>query len=90
MWRVCKRWVKGVDTITKTNRFAAPRNQIFVLSKAHLNTFYAILMITGYHSLPHTRLYCEKKDDVGIPLVYIATSRKSFENIKQYINFAGN
>ena len=55
-----------------------------------LNTFNAILMFTGYHSLPRTRLFWEKGDDVAGPMVYNAMSRKNFEDIKRWLHFADN
>ena len=61
-----------------------------MLSLADLNKFHAILMMKGYHLLPHTEWYWEKEDDVGILLVYNFLSRNGFENIKWYNHFAGN
>ena len=43
--------------LTETNRLAAQKNPIFVLSMADLNTFHAILVMRCYQSLPRTRLY---------------------------------
>lgn len=42
---------------TEANMFAAQKNSTFVLSIVDLNTFHAILIMTGYHSLLGTRLY---------------------------------
>ena len=57
---------------------------------ADLNAFNAILILTGYHSLPRTKLFWEKEEDVGVAMVYEAMSRKDFEEIKRYIHFADN
>ena len=47
-------------------------------------------MLTGYHSLPRTRLFWVKEEDVGVAMVYEAMSRSDFEEIKRYIHFADN
>ena len=60
--------------LTEIYSFAVQKNSTFVLSMADLNLFHAILVMTGYHSLPHTRLYWEN-DGVGIPLIYNIMSR---------------
>ena len=57
--------------LVETNRYAAQKNTNFVLSMADLNAFNAILILTGYHhSLPRTRLFWEKEEDVGVAMVY--------------------
>ena len=76
--------------LVEKNRYAAQKNTNFVLSMADLNTLNAILILTDYHSLPRTRLFWEKDEDVGVAMVYEAMSRKDFEEIKRYIHFADN
>ena len=76
--------------LVETNRYAAQRNTNFFLSMADLNAFNAILILTGYHSLPRTRLFWEKEEDVGVAMVNENMSRKDFEEIKQYLHFADN
>ena len=76
--------------IEETNRYAAQNNDSFTLSMSDLNTFNVILMFTGYHSLPRTRLFWEKEDDVAVPMVYNAMSRKNFEDIRRWLHFADN
>ena len=77
--------------IEETNRYASQKNNnLFNLTMDNLNTFNAILMITGYHSLPRTRMFWEKEEDVGVPMIYDALSRNDFEMIKKFIHFADN
>ena len=47
-------------------------------------------MLTGYHSLPRTRMFWEKEDDIGLSIVYEFISRKEFEDVKRFIHFADN
>ena len=44
------------NILVVTNRYAAQKNTNFVLSMTDLKAFNAILVLTGYHSLPRTRL----------------------------------
>ena len=77
--------------ITESNRYAAQKNDLSCrLNSRDLNTFIAILLMSSYHSLPRTRMYWEKEEDVGLSLVYEAMARCEFENIKKYIHFADN
>lgn len=69
--------------ITETNRYASQHNDVsFQLNENDLNTFVGILLLSGYNSLPRTRMYWEKEEDVGIPLVYESMRRSEFEKIK--------
>lgn len=74
--------------VTKTNRYVAQKNKFYFYSK-DLETFIAVLIaLTGYHSLPRTRMFWEKEEAIGLSIVY--ASVKEFEDIKRYINFADN
>ena len=71
--------------------YARQKNDLnFTLDENMLNIFVAILMFTGYHTLPHQHLYWEQEPDTGIETVYNAMSRKEFESIKKYIHFCDN
>lgn len=52
-----------------------------------LNTFNAILMFTGSHSLPRNKMFWKKENDTGIPIIYEAMSRANIETITKYIHF---
>ena len=54
-----------------------------------LETFNAVLILTGY-SLPRTRIFWEKEEDIGLSIVYESISRKDFEDIKRFVHFADN
>ena len=76
--------------VEKTNRYAAQKRNIALFTKADLETFNAVLMLTGYHSLPRTRMFWEKEDDIGLSIVYESISRREFEELKRFIHFADN
>ena len=76
--------------VEKTNRYAAQKRNIALFTKADLETFNAVLMLTGYHSLPRTRMFWEKEDNIGLSIVYESFSGREFEELKRFIHFADN
>jgi len=65
--------------VRETNRYAAQKNT---------TTTFSIADLTGYHSLPRSRMYWEKEEDIGLLMVYESMSRREFEDIKRYITFS--
>ena len=55
-----------------------------------MKTSNVVLMLTGYHSLPRTRMFLEKEDDIGLSIVYKSISLREFEELKRFIHFADN
>ena len=47
-------------------------------------------MLTGYYSLPRTRMFWEKEDVIGLSIVYESFSGGEFEELKRFIHFADN
>ena len=76
--------------VEKTNRYAAQKRNIALFTKADLETFNAVLMLTGYHNLPRTHMFWEKEDDIGLTIVYELISGREFEELKRFIHFADN
>ena len=74
--------------VTKTNSYVAQKNTNSAFTVRDLETFIAVLNLTGYHSLPRTRMFWEKEEAIGLSIVYVSV--KEFEDIKRYINFADN
>ena len=72
---------------TETNLYAAQKNADSTFTATDLETFNAVLILTGYHSLLRTRILWEKEEDIDLLVVYESISRKKFEHIKSYINF---
>ena len=62
--------------LEETSRYASQNNNTLLqLTMSNLNTFNAILMLTGYQSLPRTRIFWEKEEDAVVPMVYEALKR---------------
>ena len=76
--------------VEETNRYAAQKNSKTLFTTADLETFNAVLMLTGYHSLPRTRMFWEKEDDIGLSIVYESFSQREFKELKRFIHFADN
>ena len=55
-----------------------------------LDTFNAVLLFSGYHSLPQQKLYWERNTDVLTPMVHESISKNRFCEIKRYLHFADN
>lgn len=66
------------------------KNLSFSVSIEEMRIFIAILIFSGYHTLPEERSYWSLDEDLGIPLVFEAMSRDRFLNIKQYLHLANN
>ena len=73
----------------ETNRHAAQRKQPSSMLE-DLELFNSILLLTGHHSLLHTKIFWEKEDDIGLSIVYEAMSGKEFGDFKSFIYFADN
>ena len=76
--------------VEETNRYAAQKKNIALFTTADLETFNAVLMLTGYHNLPRTHMFWEKEDDIGLAIVYEFISGREFEELKRFIHFADN
>lgn len=74
-----------------TQTYAAQKNMHdFKVSVDELKTFFGILLLTGYHSLPRERLYWSLDEDCNVPIVSNAMSRNRFQEIKKYLHFCDN
>ena len=76
--------------VEETNRYAAQKSSKALFTIADLETFNAALMLTGYHSLPRTRMFWEKEDHIGLFIVYESISQREFEELKRFIHFVDN
>ena len=48
--------------VTERNGYAAKKNTNSILTVTDLETFSTALILTGYHSLPQTRMFWEKEE----------------------------
>ena len=66
--------------VEKTNRYTVRKNSKALFITVDLEIFNAVLMLTGYHSLPRTRMFWEKKTILDCPLytdLFLKESSKS-------------
>ena len=76
--------------VEETNRYAAQKNNKALFTTADLEKVNAVLMLTGYHSLPRARMFWEKEGDIRLFIVYESISQREFEELKRFIHFADN
>ena len=50
--------------VKETNRYAAKKNSKALFTTADLKTCNAVLMLTGYHSLPRAQMFWGEEDDI--------------------------
>ena len=76
---------------TESIEYASQKGeQNFYLDVPDLKLFLAVLLISGYVSLPRRPMYWEAKEDVHNILVSAAMSRNRFSSIVRNIHFANN
>ena len=79
--------------VKETNHYAAQKNKNSTLTVTDIETFNAVLILTGYHLLPRTRMFWETQEDIHLLNfldIYESISRNESEDIKRYIHFADN
>ena len=72
----------------KTEQYGAQKNQPINIFPQEIETFLAIIILTGYKSRPRQRLYWCKDDDVTCLVVSRSMARKRFEDIKKYLTLS--
>ena len=65
----------------ETSKQAAQKNMKAVVCKAYLNTFAAILILTGFHSLPQTRMFWEEEKDADVDNL---NTNNKFAKVKKF------
>ncbi|KAB0803076.1 hypothetical protein PPYR_00046 [Photinus pyralis] len=77
--------------VQQTNLYSSQKNKHdFFVSKADIQIFISILLLTGYHKLPSERNYWSLDEDLRVPFVSNSMSRNRFLEIKKYIHLANN
>ena len=79
--------------VKETNHYAAQKNKNSTLTVTDIETFNAVLILTGYHLLPRTRMFWETQENIHLLNfldIYELISRNESEDIKRYIHFADN
>lgn len=84
--------MKHYDHITRhTTLYAAYKGkERFQMKKEELKVYLAILILSGYNSLPSRRLYWQKEEDVRVSAVANAMRRDRFEEIMRFLHFNSN
>lgn len=70
--------------------YATQKHQNFFIEPTEMRKFLAILLLTGYHTLPQERMYWSMDDDLGVPMVYNTMSRDRYLTIKRFLHIADN
>ena len=65
-------------------------NMTFSTTPEELQTFLAILLLSGYGPVPRRRLYWSSDEDVGKDCVQSAVSRNRFEEMLRYLHVSDN
>ena len=78
--------------VHQTNLYANrdQNNQKFEVDKREMLRFLGILLLSGYHTLPHENHYWSTQQDLGVSIVYNAMSRNRYHEIKKYFHCADN
>lgn len=78
-------------TLEMSNLYAQQNGKDnFVLTESELKLAIAILIISGYSSLPRRRLYWENSEDTFNAAIANSMSVNRFEEILRYLHFADN
>lgn len=77
--------------VENTNEYAGQNNVAgFSTSVREMKTFFGILYLTGYHTLPTIESYWSNKASLGCKFVKDAMSRDRFKRIKQNVHVCNN
>jgi len=77
--------------VTESVKYARQKNnQKFTIEECELDIFVAILLFSGYHSLPRERLYWCRDEDLDVSYVSSRMSRNRFEDMKRYLHLSDN
>lgn len=77
--------------VDQTLKYAQQQNNFhFVFDEVLLRRFLGVLLISGYHTLPHISDYWSQNPTLGIAIVKQAMSRTRFIEIKRYLHFCDN
>jgi hypothetical protein len=62
----------------------------FKTTPAEIKRFIGILLLTGYHSVPHEDHYWSNSPDLGVPVISETMSNKRYHILKKYLHLADN
>ncbi|XP_054746487.1 piggyBac transposable element-derived protein 3-like [Anastrepha obliqua] len=76
--------------VVNTNMYAHQNNIVVDISKQQIYRFIGILILSGYHKVPHVEHYWSTQQTLGIPIVKQAPSRNNFQLIKRIFHLMDN
>ncbi|XP_053969446.1 uncharacterized protein LOC128871602 [Anastrepha ludens] len=76
--------------VVNRNMYAHQNNIGVDISKQQIYRFIRILILSGYHKVPHVEHYWSTQQTLGIPIVQQALSRNSFQLIKRIFHLMDN
>ncbi|XP_053945964.1 piggyBac transposable element-derived protein 2-like [Anastrepha ludens] len=76
--------------VVNTNMYAYQNNIVVDISKQQIYRFIGILILSGYHKVPHVEHYWSTRQTLGIPIVKQALSRNNFQLIKRIFHLMDN
>ena len=82
-----------IDHIVRHTNLYATRdcnNVTFTVTANEIRIFLGILLLSGYHQLPHIADYWSTQPDLGVSAVYNVMPRNRFTEIKRYLHLADN
>lgn len=65
-------------------------NHSFSVNSGEMRTFLAILLLSGYNTVPRRRMYWSQDDDVRNVAVVSAMTRDRFDDIMRYLHLSDN
>lgn len=82
-----------VELVTEQTNLYANRDSNdpdFKTTPAEIRRFIGILLLTGYHSVPHEDHYWSNSPDLGMQLISETMSNKRYHVLKKYLHLADN
>ncbi|XP_053949267.1 piggyBac transposable element-derived protein 2-like [Anastrepha ludens] len=76
--------------VVNTNMYAHQNNIIVDISKQQIYRFIGILILSGYHKVPHVEHYWSTQQTLGILILKQALSRNNFQLIKRIFHLMDN
>ncbi|XP_053960527.1 piggyBac transposable element-derived protein 3-like [Anastrepha ludens] len=76
--------------VVNTNMYAHQNNIVVDISKQQIYRFIGILILSGYHRVPHVEHYWSTQQTLGVPIVKQALSRNNFQLIKRIFHLVDN
>lgn len=92
LWELlfCASIMNLIVSQTKTYARREKNNSDFEVSHGEIRAFLGIILLSGYHKLPHEQHYWSSQPDLGVKIVTRSMSRQRFNKLKTVLHFADN